>query len=1099
MDAKTAEKIFGAAVVAYGNALAAKYAVNIAAQPEDQLKPFVADLLKTAGDLRARVVATKSEAHAEEVSARPDLGVAVNALLVGYVELKAPGKGCRPEKFQGADKTQWLKFRDIPNLIYTDGSAWALYRSGVRKGEPVSLGDDLTESGGGVVSEGAALQLLALFDDFFSWQPLVPTSPKRLAEAIAPLCRLIRRDVAAALKRPGSALTQLAVDWRRALFPEADDDEFADAYAQTLTYAYLLARFDGLMTLHSALAADQLDKGHALLAQALRLLTDPAVKAELQLGLDLLERSIGAVQPTKLKERDKDVWLYFYEDFLAAYDPKLRKDRGVYYTPAEVVQAQCALVAELLEAKLGRDLNFAHPSVVVLDPGAGTGTYLLSALQKGLTAAAEIYGEGARGDIATEMAANIYGFEVLVGAYAVAHLRLTQQILNASGSLPKEGVQILLADALESPNQDPKKVTKYFPQMQTRLAEEHGRARKVKDQVDVLVCLGNPPYDRQQQEPDQERSKRKGGWVRFGDDGQGGILEDFLRPAREAGAGIHLKNVYNDYVYFWRWALWKVLQKNEGPGVISFITAASYLRGPGFIGMREHMRRLFDEIWFIDLEGSNYGARKTENVFNIETPVVVAVGVRYDKAQLDQPAAAHYTKITGTRESKLSSLAAVTSFSTLSWQECSSEWHDPFLAKGVAQFFDWPLLTDLLPWQHSGVQFKRRWPIGETEELLRQRWAGLLAAEGDARKNLFREADHKVNRKYKDIFDPKKKLPPIMSLSVETPCPQIRRYGFRSFDRQFAIVDGRLADRPRAVLWRIWSPNQLYMTSLLTATLGHGPSAMVTNDVPDLHHFCNRGAKDVIPLWRDAEARQANIVPGLVQFLQEAFHQQISAYDVFFYFYGILAATAYADTFSEELQLSGPRIPITKSGALFKEISGLGRSLVDLHTRDVVASKPKAYIGSAKCVQGVSTAEEEYPETFRYDDATQILYVGTGEFKPVSSEVWGYSISGLQVLHSWLAYRMKSGAGKKSSDLDDVRPPKWNQQLTKELLHVIWVLEKTLLFQPLLAEKLAQVVKGEQFLGTELPTTNPEDRLAPEQDEEDAEQGTLEGAFEEGN
>jgi len=106
------------------------------------------------------------------------------------------------------------------------------------------------------------------------------------------------------------------------------------------------------------------------------------------------------------------------------------------------------------------------------------------------------------------------------------------------------------------------------------------------------------------------------------------ILQDFIEPAAQHPAGRrNIQNLYNDYVYFWRWALWKLFENPEvsGPGIITFITAASYLRGPGFVGMRRKMREAFDELWIIDLEGDNLGARKTENVFNIQRPVAIAI------------------------------------------------------------------------------------------------------------------------------------------------------------------------------------------------------------------------------------------------------------------------------------------------------------------------------------------------------------------------------------------------------------------------------------------------------------------------------------------
>ena len=131
----------------------------------------------------------------------------------------------------------------------------------------------------------------------------------------------------------------------------------------------------------------------------------------------------------------------------------------------------------------------------------------------------------------------------------------------------------------------------------------------------MLVCFGNPPYDRQQLSLEDQERQRKGGWVRWGDEGGKPLLEDFLAPVRQAGHGVHLKNLYNDYVYFWRWALWKVLEASDAGGIVSFITASSYLRGPAFSGMRQFLRQSFDEIWILDLEGDSLGARKTEIEF----------------------------------------------------------------------------------------------------------------------------------------------------------------------------------------------------------------------------------------------------------------------------------------------------------------------------------------------------------------------------------------------------------------------------------------------------------------------------------------------------
>ena len=671
---------FKTAVARFADALKSTYAVAIGAQPEDQLKQLVRELLAAAGLAYGFEVDSRTEIATPSIGGRPDLGVLVGGLLSGHLELKAPGKGARTERFKVTDRLQWEKFRALPNLIYTDGEEWALYRNGERVGRVVRLGTGLVEDGAVALDAGSAGRLSDLLRDFIIWHPIVPSSPRALAEMLAPLCHLLRDEVVHSMIRADSPIRQVAAEWREVLFPDADDAQFADAYAQTITYTLLLAHFEGEESVRLDSAEQALRRRHGLLAQALRLLSDPQLRDEIRLGVELLERSISAIDVPALTKKGGDPWLYFYEDFLACYDPKLRNDRGVYYTPVEVVHSQCRLVRALLRGDFGKDLDFADDEVVLLDPGAGTGAYLLGAFQMGSQRTVEVQGAGALPGRASLIARNFHAFEILVGPYAVAHLRLTQAIQEAGGEVPEDGVHVYLTDTLESPHA---KTLSKLPFLHQALADEHSRAQRVKAETRVLVCLGNPPYNRQQIDPDDVTTERKGGWVRFGEHGEDAILNDFLDPALEAGQGVHLKNLYNDYVYFWRWALWKVFEPTSGPGVVSFITASSYLRGPGFVGMRQLMRQTFDELWIVDLEGDNLGARKTANVFAIQTPVAIAVGVRYGEPNPECPAVVHYSRIEGTRGEKLAKLDAISGFESLEWRSCFSGWMEPFLPEGL--------------------------------------------------------------------------------------------------------------------------------------------------------------------------------------------------------------------------------------------------------------------------------------------------------------------------------------------------------------------------------------------------------------------------------
>jgi hypothetical protein len=196
------------------------------------------------------------------------------------------------------------------------------------------------------------------------------------------------------------------------------------------------------------------------------------------------------------------------------------------------------------------------------------------------------------------------------------------------------------------------------------------------------------------------------------------------------------------------------------------------------------MRRTFGELWIIDLEGDNLGARKTENVFAIQTPVAIAVGVRFGQPSPDVPAAVHYARIEGTREAKLAGLAAIRHFADLAWSDCPTDWHTAFLPRTAGDYWSWPLLTDLLPWQHTGVEMKRTWPIGQSADLLDRRWRRLATSGQLDRAGLFHQSrDRSVDRQYPSLFGTRPDLPPISALAPGSAPDRTTRYAYRSFDR----------------------------------------------------------------------------------------------------------------------------------------------------------------------------------------------------------------------------------------------------------------------------------------------------------------------------
>ena len=1075
-------------------------------EPEDQLRaPFERFMEDIAQAGALRLVCT-GETPLPGRMGTPDFAVHASDLLAGYVELKAPGKGADPRRFKGHDNEQWKRFQAIPNLLYTDGNEWGLYRSGKRERRIARLSGQVATDGKKAVTDENAEDVWAILADFLSWQPTIPRRAsgkvdlENFARTLAPLCRLLREDVEEALQQPDSSLIQLAGDWRQLLFPDATDEQFVDAYAQTVTFALLLARSEGadplnLPNAQSALAAD-----HTVLSLALEILTHRNAFREISASVKLLIRVIGQVPPKALRRPSdawllryedslpltaaEDPWLFFYEVFLTAYDPKLRKDAGAYYTPVEVAFAQVRLVDDILRNRLNKSLGFADPDVVTLDPAVGTGTYLIAVIDHALARVHREHGRGAVSGKARKLAKNLYGFENMAGPFAVSELRVTRVLQDWGGKL--EETNILFTDTLESPHAHPPQMGLLYKD----ITDQHKRALHVKENVPVIVCLGNPPYDRHPP-ADEVGTARAGGWVRFGDEveGERPIFEDFREPATEAGHGVHVHNLYNLYVYFWRWALWKVFEHETttGPGVVSYISAASYLDGDAFCGMREHMRRVCDEIWILDLGGEGRGTRRDDNVFAIQTPVAIAIAARYGEPNRDTPAAVYYARIQGDRAAKLNALGAVRDFSAVEWHDSPQDWLAPFRPAGSGAYFDWPLLTDLLPWRQCGVKAGRTWVIGPDADTLKKRWQALLNAGGSQRSTLFkdsatgRQAHHQVNQ----LPPAAGKLKAISKLSRSARPASIIRYAYRSLDRQYVFADARVLDRPSPDLWAAYSDQQVHLTTLLNHPLGGGPATTVASEIPDLHHFRGSyGAKEVLPLFRDGQAKDANVLPRLLDLLARECGEAVAPEDFLAYVYGILAQPSFTERFAEQLGTRELRVPLTKDAGLFQKVRDAGAKLLWLHTygeRFIPQGHHRGHVpvGKAQCSQGVPGDKDNYPEDYHYDDGAEILFVGTGKFEPVSPEVYEFEVSGLKVVQSWLGYRMKEPKGKKSSPLNEINPETWPSEFTTELLELLWVLEHTLAEYPRQAKLLEAVVKGPVFTAAELPPVPDWARKAP--------------------
>ncbi len=275
------------------------------------------------------------------------------------------------------------------------------------------------------------------------------------------------------------------------------------------------------------------------------------------------------------------------------------------------------------------------------------------------------------------------------------------------------------------------------------------------------------------------------------------------------------------------------------------------------------------------------------------------------------------------------------------------------------------------------------------------------------------------------------------------------------------------------------------MTSLFSQPLGTGPALTAFALIPDLDHFRGSyGAKAALPLYRTADTSEANVLPGLLDLLGRVYKRVVTPEDFLAYVYGALAQPAFTTRYAKELETRELRVPITKDAALFEKVRDWGARLLWLHTygeRFVPQGKRRGHVprGPTKCTKAVRGDAKGYPETFEYNDATRTLHIGDGKVAPVAPEIYEFEVSGLKVVQSWLKYRMKKGAGKKSSPLDDIRPEHWTSQFTTELLELIRVLEATAAGYPEQAKFLKTVVAGQCFKADDLPEVPERMRKPP--------------------
>jgi hypothetical protein len=594
---------------------------------EHSHRPALKELMESLADADIKIL---HEPKREGKFGSPDFKITHTESIIGYVENK--------KIEENLDKTiksdQIKKYQSLSdNILLTNYIDWIWMKEGkIQKRETLCFLTDI-ENKRAKPDKTKVDAVEKLIKSFLSQAPKEIADAKKLAEALAVRAKLLKDFLLDELKRQEvehteGRLYQLYETFKTFVFHELTVDEFSDAFAQNLVYGLFLAKLNaGVHAVNLYNAKKYIPASFELIRELVNFLDEldndeyRETKWIVEEVLTIMNNlDLRAIQETlsftkRRKDADdiiiKDPYVYFYEDFLAAYDKKLRKAKGVYYTPPPVVNFIIRAIDDILINTFNIKEGLADRNkVTVLDFATGTGTFLLEILQQIFD---KLPKDSGKKDliIKEHVLKNLFGFEYLIAPYTIAHLKLSQFLKDNGYELKaKERLQVYLTNTLE-----PIPAQIKIPLLPA-LTEESKQAQQVKDKP-ILVITGNPPYS--------GHSKNNGQWI-------ADKIKDYYfvdgKPLGEKNS----KWLQDDYVKFIRFAQDKM--ENVEEGIVGIITNHRFLTNPTFRGMRQSLMNTFDQLYFIDLHGSNKpkefspGGSKDENVFDIEQGVAISLFIK---------------------------------------------------------------------------------------------------------------------------------------------------------------------------------------------------------------------------------------------------------------------------------------------------------------------------------------------------------------------------------------------------------------------------------------------------------------------------------------
>ncbi len=918
------------------------------------------------------------------------------------------------------NKSQFNRYKEsLDRIIFTDYLVFHFYENGELK-ECISIANVVGEKIVGIDTNFD--KFVAIVKSFANSAPQKITSAGRLASIMASKAKLLAETITRVLDRQDD-YTSLQLKgqyeaFKRVLLHDITHESFADIYAQTIAYGMFAARIHDKTPENFSRqeAATLIPKTNPFLRQIFQSIAGYDLDERIAWIVDDLALSFAATDMPKIlkgyggNNRHSDPMIHFYEDFLASYDPKLRKSRGVWYTPSAVVGFIVRSVDEILKkdfdlpngladyTEIEHEVineNYNHKvkgskrtrfvkfhRVQILDPAVGTGTFLAETVNCIYNKFSNMQGMW-QGYVEKHLIPRLNGFEILMAPYAIAHLKL-DLMLNSTGYTHNTNhrIRVYLTNSLEEHHKD---IGTLFSMW---LSQEANEASRIKRDTPVMVMLGNPPYN--------GSSTNKGQWIT-------NLMKSYKK---EPGGKISLKErnskwLNDDYVKFIRMAQYFIEQNGEG--ILAYINPHGFLDNPTFRGMRWELLRVFDSIYTIDLHGNSKkkettpNGGKDENVFDIMQGVSINFFIKTGKKKKNSLGRLFHYDLYGKREFKYSFLND-NNISTVPYAELKPQ---------APMYFFVPKDFGLEKEYNKGFAINELFTLcllGPNSH--RDDFAIAFDKEtADIRIRNFVDSsikDDEIRKLYsiKDNRDWKLSQARVLAKINDAPVPCLYRpfdyrwmlYGEYAFDYPRPQINDQLIQKDNIALISTRQTKEHFGVFVTKVPLGQ--HKIVTpydgSYISPLYSYLDTNGTF------DKESRVLNYRMDIIEKVKSQIGKDVEPIELFDYIYGVLNSPIYISKYQEFLKIDFPRVPYPKNLNEFTQISELGKRLRELHTMEH-SSSWTVKVGYP--ITGSDVVEKvEYKNNRVYINEAQY-------FDNIQECVFNYYIGGYQPAQKWLKDR----------------------------------------------------------------------------------------------